>query len=163
MRIVNWLFAVSAALFIAGIGFIIAGARVTQEAAPVEDAAPAVPPIATVKQLMNGIVSPSAAVVFDSVSTIVSAAGIEEKQPRTDEEWAAVGSSAAALVESANLLTSGDRAVDRQEWVTMARAMADAGMTILKATNAKDPEGILAAGETLNTSCDMCHEKYWRQ
>jgi len=163
MRIVNWLFAVSTALFIAGIGFIIAGARTVQQAAPVEASAPAVPPVATVKQIMNGIVSPSATVVFDSVGTIVSAAGIEEKQPRTDEEWATVGSSAAALVESANLLTSGDRAVDRQEWVTMARAMADAGMTILKATNAKDPEGVLAAGETLNTSCDQCHEKYWRQ
>ena len=111
---------------------------------------------------MVGIVSPAAGAIFDSVATIVSVAGIEERQPRTDAEWAAVGASAAALVESANLLVTGDRAVDRGDWVTMSRAMADAGMTALKAAEAKSADGILAAGETINETCDNCHEKYQR-
>jgi cytochrome c556 len=102
-------------------------------------------------------------VVFDSVGTIVDATGIHEMRPETDEEWAVVGNSAAAIVEAARLITSDNRAVDSQEWMTMAKAMADAGMTVLKATEAKDPETILATGETLNASCDACHEKYWRQ
>ena len=71
-------------------------------------------PVATVKQIMAGITMPAAYVVFDSVATIVSAAGTEEKQPRTDEEWAAVGAGAAALIESANLLLMGDRPVDQR-------------------------------------------------
>jgi hypothetical protein len=164
MKIVNWLFFVSAALFISGIGFIIASARTAPAAATAAAApeAPAVPPVATVKQLMNGIITPSAYVVFDSVSTIVDDKGVQEKQPRTDEEWAAVGAGAAALVDSATLLTMGDRAVDRGEWVTMSKAMADAGMKALKATEAKDTEGILAAGETINQTCDNCHQKYQR-
>ena len=101
--------------------------RTTQAATPAE-APPAITSVATVKQLMDGIIGPSATVVFDSVGTIVDATGIHENQPRTDAEWATVSGSAAALVESANLLVMGNRAIDRQDWVTMSKALADAGM-----------------------------------
>jgi hypothetical protein len=163
MKIVNWLFIVSVALFVAGIGFIIAGAREARRAPAAQASGPPPPaPVASVRQIMRGIVGPSANVVFESVSTTVSASGIEEKQPKTEEEWVAVGSSAAALIESANMLSIGDRAVDKGEWVAMSKAMADAGMTALKATEKKDPAGVLAAGEAINTSCDNCHRKYQR-
>ena len=36
MRLIHWLYVISAALFIGGIAFIIAGARTAQAAAPVE-------------------------------------------------------------------------------------------------------------------------------
>jgi hypothetical protein len=163
MRIIHWLFFVSVALFISGIGFIVVGARAEQRAAPAEPAVPAIAPVATVKQLMDGIVQPSALIVFESVGTIVDATGIHEQQPRTDAEWATVGASAAAIVESANLLLMGDRAVDQGEWVKMARAMADAAMVVVKATEAKDPQAVLAAGEPLNESCDACHAQYQRE
>jgi hypothetical protein len=163
MRIVNWLFVVSAALFISGIGFIIASARTTQvEAAPPAPQVATLTPVASVRQLMVGIVTPAAYVVFDSVSTVVDAKGTTEKQPKTDEEWAAVGSAAAALIESANLLLIGNRPIDQGDWVTMSKAMADAGQTALKAAEAKSPEGILESGEAINTSCDNCHQKYQR-
>ena len=77
MRINHWLFLISVALFISGIGFIVAGAREAQRAAPAEPQAPQIKPFASVKQIMDAIVAPSATVVFDSVGTIVSAAGIE--------------------------------------------------------------------------------------
>src|SRR5262245_51127540 len=163
MKIVNWLFVVSVALFVFGIGFIIAGAREAKNAPAAQASGPPPPAaVANVKQIMRGIVGPSANVVFESVSTTVSKAGIEEKQPKTDEEWAAVGSSAAALIESANMLTVGGRAIDAGEWMTMSKAMAEAGMTALKATEKKDPQGVLAAGEAINTTCDNCHRKYQR-
>jgi hypothetical protein len=111
---------------------------------------------------MTGIVMPAAYVVFDSVSTIVDAKGVQENQPRTEEEWATVGASAAVLIESANMLLIGNRAVDQGDWVKMSRAMADAGQIALKAADAKSPEGILEAGEAINTSCDNCHQKYQR-
>jgi hypothetical protein len=161
MRIANWLFVVSAALFISGIGFIIASARTPQVEAATAPAS-SLPTIATVKQIMAGIVMPSAAKVWDSVSTIVSKDGVQENVPRTDEEWAVVGASAAALIESANLLTVGTRAVDQGDWVKMAKAMADAAQIALKATTDKNPDGILAAGEKINETCDNCHQKYQR-
>jgi hypothetical protein len=161
MRTVHWLFGVSVALFISGIGFIIASGRTAQveAAAP---AAPSLPPVATVKQIMAGIVMPAANIVFDSVSTIVDAKGVQENQPRTDEEWARVGANAAALIESANMLLIGNRAVDQGDWVKMSKAMADAGQIALKAAEGKKPEGILEAGEAINQTCDNCHQKYQR-
>ncbi len=162
MRTVHWLFLVSVALFISGIGFIIASARTTQVEAAAPPATAALPPVASVKQIMAGIVMPAAYVVFDSVSTIVDAKGIQENQPRTEEEWALVGANAAVLIESANMLLIGNRAVDQGDWVTMTKAMADAGQIALKAAEAKSAEGILEAGEAINMSCDNCHQKYQR-
>ena len=162
MRITNWLFVVSVLLFISGIGFIIASARTRQTEAPAPVVAAAFPPVASVKQIMAGIVMPSAAGIWDSVSTIVDAKGVQENVPKTDAEWAVVGAHAASLIESANLLTVGKRAVDQGDWVTMAKAMADAGHIALKATTEKNPEGILAAGEKINETCDNCHQKYQR-
>ena len=162
MRTVHWLFLVSVALFISGIGFIIASARGGQPGAAADEQGPPVIPVATVKQIMAGITMPAAYVVFDSVATIVSAAGTEEKQPRTDEEWADRKPGRFLLTGSANLLLMGDRPVDQGDWVKMTQAMAEAGKTALKAAEAKSPEGILAAGETINMTCDNCHEKYQR-
>ena len=161
MRIVHWLFLVSVALFISGIGFIVAGARTAQGAEVVD--APAMTPVATVKQIMNGIVAPAATTVVDAVGTIVNADGVLEIAPKNEEEWAAVGNSAAALVESGNLLMLGDRAVDRGEWVAMSRALTSAGIEALKAAEGKDKDALLAAGSVVNTACDNCHQKYQRQ
>jgi hypothetical protein len=162
MRPVHWLFVVSVALFVCGIGFVIAGARSARAAPAVSQVAVATKPVASVKQIMKGIVTPAAMVVFNSVSTTVSFKGIEEHAPHTDEEWEVVGNSAAALVESGNLLLMGNRAVDNTEWVTMSQALIAAGTQALKATQEKNAEGVLAAGEAVNTSCDNCHRKYQR-
>ena len=164
MRTIHWLFVVSVMLFISGIAFVVAAARpATQQPVAAADDTPSVTPVASVKHIMRGIVAPSATVVFESVSTVVDASGVQENQPRTDDEWATVASSAAALVESANLLVMGDRPVDRGDWVKMSRAMMDAGNIALKAAESKNAAGILAAGEAINASCDTCHERYWRQ
>jgi hypothetical protein len=162
MRTVNWLFAVSVALFISGIGFIIASGRASKVEAAAPPPAPSLPAVASVKQLMIGIVTPAAYVVFDSVSTIVDAKGVQENQPRTDEEWTRVGANATALIEAANMLLIGNRPVDQGDWVKMSKAMADAGQTALTAAEARSPEGILEAGEAINMSCDTCHQKYQR-
>ena len=97
MRTVHWLFVMSVALFISGIGFIIAGARTMRAAAPVD--APLTTPVASIKQIMNGIVMPGATVIYNAVGTTASAAGVVETAPRNDKEWATVGDSAAALAD----------------------------------------------------------------
>ena len=42
--------------------------------------------------------------IFESVSVVITAAGIKETQPRTDEEWLAVRNNALILAEAGNLL-----------------------------------------------------------
>ena len=84
MRLVQWLFAIGAMLFVFGIGFVVVGARAARQSPPVERTPPA--PVATVKQIMAGIVNPAANTVFEAVSTTVSDKGIEEKAPQKDAE-----------------------------------------------------------------------------
>ena len=147
-RTLQWLFLVSVLLFVSGIGFVIAAGR-TVRAAPASAGAAAtavVPPVATVKQVMRGITMPAAATIWDSVSTIVDAKGVTENVPKNEEEWAVVGANAAVLAESANMLMTGDRAVDKGDWIKFATALRDSAQTALKAADAKDPQGILAVG-----------------
>lgn len=162
MRIVHWLFVVSVALFVTGIGFVIASGRSGPDAAA-EPEAPRVEAIGSVKQIMAAITGPSALVVYNSVGTIVNLEGVKEIAPQNDEEWASVASSAAALVESGNLLLIGNRVVDNGDWVTMTREMIEKGTTALKAAEAKSKDGLLDAGGALNATCDNCHAKYQRQ
>lgn len=162
MRTVHWLFVVSVALFVSGIGFVIAGGRTVQVAAPAEEVL-VMTPVASIRQICAGIVAPAAYVVYDAVGTIVSVDGITEIAPENDEEWDVVANSAAALIESGNLFLLGDRAVDNGDWVTMTRAFIESATVALTAAEAQDTEGILGAGEGLNAACDNCHERYQRQ
>ena len=68
-------------------------------------------PTSTIKDLMESLVDPSADALWDSVATIVSAAGTEERQPKTPEEWANVRRRAISLVEATNLLIMEGRRV----------------------------------------------------
>jgi hypothetical protein len=164
MKTVYWLFVVSVALFISGIAFVIAGERTARAATPAAAAvAPNVAPVATVKQIMIGITNPAAFVVYEAVGTKSSAKGIEEIAPQNDEEWAKVGSAGAAVVESGNLMLTGNRAIDTGDWVKMTRDMMEQGQKAMKAAEAKDKDGIVAAGGDLNTTCDNCHARHSRQ
>ncbi len=161
MRTVQWLFIVSVALFISGIGFVIASARTTRAATPVAEVL-VTTPVASIKQIMNGIVMPDAYVIYEAVGTRTSAKGVEEIAPQNDEEWAKVANAAAAIVESGNLLLMGNRVVDKGDWIKMTHDFMEQGKLALKAAEAKDEEGIVSAGGDLNTTCDNCHAKYQR-
>ena len=163
MRTVYWLFAVGVALFVSGIGFIIAGERTARAATPATEAAAVdTKPVATVKQIMIGITNPAAFVVYEAVGTKTTVKGTEEIAPQTEEDWAKVGSAAAAVVESGNLMLTGSRAIDKGDWVKMTREMMDQGRKAMKAAADKSTDGIVAAGGDLNTTCDNCHARYQR-
>jgi hypothetical protein len=163
MRTVYWLFGISVALFVSGIAFIIAGERTARAATPAAAAAPETTPVATIKQIMIGITNPGAYVIYEAVGTKTTSKGIEEIAPQTDEDWQKVGSAGAAVVESGNLMLSGNRAIDKGDWVKMTRDMMEQGKRAMAAAQAKDKDKIVDAGGELNTTCDNCHERYSRQ
>ena len=162
MRAVHWLFVVSVALFLSGLAFIVAGARLARQAPKAASVDAAVTPVASVKQIVKGIVGPAANRVYGAVGTVISNKGTEEKAPHTDEEWEAVGNDAAALIESGNLILMDGRAVDKGDWVRMSQAMIDAAKVVLQAANARSADKVFESGEALNESCDNCHQKYKR-
>ena len=162
MRTIQWLFVLSVLFFISGISFVVAAARTARAAGPVE-AVVTTKPVASVKQIMAAMTGPASTVIYGAVATNVTAEGIKETFPQNDEEWAAVGTSAAELAESANLLMTGGRAIDNGDWMKMSQQLVDASKLALKAANDKSTMGILDAGGPINETCDNCHAKYQRQ
>jgi len=160
MKVVHWLFVISIALFVSGIGFVVASARTTRHAT--QPTGPAMAPTASIKQIMKGIVGPAATVVYGAVGANITAQGVDEFAPKTPEEWEAVGNSAAALIEAGNLLLMGNRLVDKGEWVKLTNDLINGGKEALKAADARNADGVMASGEPINNSCDGCHEKYRR-
>jgi hypothetical protein len=117
--------------------------------------------VASVKQLMAGLIDPAADAVWGSVGTIITAAGTEERRPRTDKEWEEVRNAALHLTEGGNLLMLGDRAKDHDAWWRMSRALVDAGAVALKAAEEKNVQALFDAGEGITIACDTCHGVYW--
>ena len=143
-------------------------------------------PTATVKDIMTSIIDPEADVLWNSVATIVSVKGTEERAPRTDEEWAAVRRSAVQLVEATNLLRVPGRHVarpgeksenprielqpetiqkmiaeDPTAWSALVDRLHDAAVPALNAIDAKNAKGLFDAGEHIEHACEACHQKYW--
>ena len=174
---------------VAGGALIVAAACSSpQTAAPAAKAAPA-PDFrltGTIKDLMDGVVDPSADYLWDSVSTIVTRKGIEERRPRTDEDWKNVRRRAIALIEAPNLLMMEGRKVakpgeksenpgielgpeeiqaildgDRPTFIEKAHALQDAAQKALTAIDKKDVDGLSDAGEAIDEACEQCHLKYW--
>jgi hypothetical protein len=154
MRLTQWSLLVSGLMFVASIWLVLTGAG----AKPAGTTPTA--PVATVKQLMNGLVGPASTTVYKSVSIIISEEGIKENYPKSDDEWNRVAGSAAALAEAGGLLMAEGRARDTDRWISISQSMIDASLVSLKAAEARDKEAVLASGEALNASCDDCHRIY---
>jgi hypothetical protein len=177
MRAVHWLFVLSLALFLAGVGFIVAAARTAKRAGAATTAAPgtgapttnadgaaaALTPAATVLQIMTGIVDPSSKVIWNAVSTTLENGKTDEHVPRTDAEWAEVAQSAALIIESARLMLDGHRAIDQGEWRTTTMKMAETAGKVIDATKARSPDDVFIAGGDMYETCDSCHARYARR
>ena len=143
-------------------------------------------PTATVRDIMTSIVDPGADVLWNSVATIVSLTGTEERAPKTDEEWEAVRRSAVQLVEATNLLRVPGRHVarpgeksenprielqpetiqrmiaeDPAMWSQHLDQLHDAAVPALAAADARNAKGLFDAGEHIERACESCHQQYW--
>src|SRR5262245_49951302 len=142
---------------------------------------------ATIQDIMDAQVDPAADDLWNSVASIVTPTGIEEKQPRTDEEWEQLKLKAFLVIEGANLLMMPGRKVapegaaldpdelagdppdtiqknldmNRTAWVQLAQGLHDAGLEVMSAIQARSPEQLIDAGEKLDVACENCHSTFW--
>src|SRR5437868_10122936 len=94
----------------AGVAAIVVAACAPKTEAPAKPAATAPSTstaaefrtTATIKDIMDSVVDPSADYLWDSVATIVTRKGTDERRPRTPEDWKNVRRRAIALVEATN-------------------------------------------------------------
>ena len=140
---------------------VLCAALVVAASAACGPAAPPFKPVADVKQLMQGVVDPSADAVWGSVATIFTKEGTEERRPRTKEEWEAVRGHAMTLTESGNLLMMPGRAKDGGDWMKFAQELVDTSAVVLRAAEARDVDGLLNVGGQIDEVCERCHKKYW--
>lgn len=147
-------------------------------------AAPAGVPFATLKELMDATVDPAADGLWDAVSASATAAGIEQHQPRTPQEWAAVRRHAITLIEAMNLVVMPGRHAapvgtqtglgelrpqeiearieqQRAAFVGFANALRVTAREALKAIDRKDPDALLTAGGDIDAACEACHVTFW--
>ena len=152
-------------------------------------AAPDYELIGTVHDIMEGIVDPASDVLFDAVATDITAAGVHEKRPQTDEEWTKVESNALMLAEAGNLLkmpgrkaaSPGDQTKsegpdapeltpeeiqakidgDRGKWLKYATTLQEQARKTYDAAKRKDADAVFALGEDIDMACEECHLEYW--
>jgi len=167
-------------------GLLLAGLTACSEQTAVAPES-AYRPTATIQDIMDAQVDPAADEIWNSVASIVTASGIEEKQPRTDEEWEALKLKAFLVIEGGNLLAMPGRRVapegapldpaelagetpddiqkametNRSAWVQLAMGLHDAGLEVMAAIEAKSPQQLIDAGEKLDTACENCHMTFW--
>ncbi|MBS0367158.1 MAG: hypothetical protein JSR67_15180 [Proteobacteria bacterium] len=141
-------------------------------------------PTATIQELMEEQVDPSADALWDSVAIIESQSGTEDRHPRTDAEWHAVRTRAVTLIEATNLLSIPGRRVRSGEaaggpgelppaeiqrridaspdtFVRFAGVLQEAARQALVAIDARNAQGLMDAGAVIDVACESCHLTYW--
>lgn len=144
------------ALLAAAICLLLTGCNKPQAAA----AAPPYKPVATLEQVMHGMVIPNAEVVWDAVGYISDLKGSTEIKPAGEDDWIRIEASAITLTEAGNLLMMSGRAKDSDKWMERCRALIDAGSSVLKAAQARNPEDLFTRGGDLFEACQQCHFQY---
>lgn len=143
-------------------------------------------PQATVEEVMESIVMPTADILWNAVSVDVSVEGIKETKPETDEDWEKLHWAAVTLAEVTNVLTIPGRAVAEPvpeeevgegdlspaeiqallktswpAWVAHAHVLHEAAMQAERFIEAKDVDGLTEVGGTIDAACESCHLQFW--
>lgn len=141
-------------------------------------------PTATIQELMQSVVDPNVDPIWESIQTVATAAGVEEKHPKTDEDWAVLKSHAIALREVSNLILMDGRKVaasntstvaaelspdeiqklivtNRSAFVKNAHDLHEAVTQAIVAIDAKDVAALEATGGAIDEACEKCHMQFW--
>jgi hypothetical protein len=142
-------------------------------------------PTASVQELMQAVIDPSADGVWNAVETITTAAGESVRQPKSSPEWQEVRHAAITLAESANLLLIDGRRAGAQEFPAeasgaldskhiqqliaaqrpafngFAEALRSAALLAVAAIDARDPIQLVSAGGAIDQVCEGCHLVFW--
>lgn len=186
MRRFHRLLLTALALFI---GALAASQCTSKPAAPAAPPQPDLTPVVSIKELMENIIDPIADNVFDAVGTDITAKGIVETKPTTDEDWAKVRIGAVTLAEGTNLLkiprpaappgdknelSTGPNApelppetiqanieADRAKWNRHADELRSVALEVLDTVKAKNSDQLFDLGGKLDKACENCHLEYW--
>lgn len=143
-------------------------------------------PRATVAEIMESIVVPASDVIWNATAYDISAEGIKDFSPKTDEDWERVEWAGVALAEGLNsLLIPGRRVAppgtvsespeyelnpeqvgellqkEPQVWVGFVHGLDDTVQEIQQAIRDRDLKALNEAGGALDEVCENCHLHFW--
>lgn len=143
-------------------------------------------PVATIQEIMQSVIDPNIDYVWNSVSTVSTTQGIEEKSPKTDEDWQIVRQHALTVLEASNLLIIEGRTVahndattssggaelsakdiqqliaaNRGQFVERAHGLHTAVQQVIAAIDKKEVEAFEQAGGAVEHACEQCHSQFW--
>ena len=145
-------------------------------------------PVVSVKELMHDFIDPASDYIFDSVGTVVTSKGEEERLPRTDEDWDQLRMGAVMLAEGIYLLKiprpftpAGDEnnssgpepeelspaqikaklENDPVLWNAKIEALRNVGLEVLEIVKKKNAQELWDAAENLDEACESCHIEFW--
>ncbi|MGE3957194.1 MAG: hypothetical protein AB7H96_10790 [Vicinamibacterales bacterium] len=116
--------------------------------------------VAETKDIMEMVMERQADIVWGATGTIVTAEGVEERRPKSEEDWVAVKAAAVNLTETGNLLLMPGRAQDGDEWPRRVEAMMAQGQKMIAAIDRKDTQAMFDVGSDLYDTCTSCHMHY---
>jgi hypothetical protein len=151
-------------------------------------ATPDLKPFVSIKELMVNIIDPISDNIFDAVATDITAKGVVETKPTTDDDWAKVRIGAVTLAEGSNLLripravappgdtnrSEGPNAPElspdqvlakiNQDWALWNKhvdELRDVALEALATAKAKNVDALFEVGGKLDKACENCHLEYW--
>ncbi len=166
------------------LGGILGGCH--NEAKPAAAPASDFRPRASIAEVMESVVVPSADVLWNATAYDISAEGVKDFSPKTDEDWEKVEWAGVNLAEGLNALLIPGRRVappgtvsespehelnpaqieeilkkEPQVWVGFVHALDDTVQEIQEAIRKHDLKALNEAGGALDEVCENCHLHFW--
>ena len=115
-------------------------------------------PLLTVKEIMNGIITPTTTTIWGAY------------QLQSEAEWLEVQNAALAVIGAGNLLALGGAAAGEEataqesDWIEFNNKMIAAAREVIAAVEVRDEEALSEAGNnSLYPPCESCHQLYQNQ
>lgn len=143
-------------------------------------------PAATLQEIMTSVIDPNIDFVWNSVSSISTANGTEERRPQTDGDWLVLRQHALTVAEAGNLLLIENRpiaaanaktssggaelnpaditkliAANGNEYVNRVHNFQAAAQQLIAAIDARNVEDLERAGGEVEQACEQCHTQFW--
>ena len=149
--------------------FLLAGVTTAQ--------APSSEPIATLAQLMRGIMFPNSNLIFDVQSRDPAAPPDDQGRGTVSATfssiytgWPVVENASLALAEAANLLMLPGRMCENgrpaplamDDWAGLARGLEDAGRKAYEVAQTQDLDAMIEVTNDIAGACENCHMIYRR-
>lgn len=109
------------------------------------------------QDFMIHVIQHNAKEVWGWQATTIDEAGTRDSYPKTDEEWEKAESAALTLVEVTRPLDAIGGGAENPDWLKKVADLRTAAQAAAKSAEAKQIDGFLAGGDSINEACLSCH------